>query len=121
MATQMNVNKEKSLFADKSPRTISPTDAESFLFCRLDASAIANDANLSTKLYDVSNGADVSSTMLTGSTTATGDDNQATSKTLAGNLVPNNQYVLTQYGTVDGLLQTVGKLVLNVLGEGVPQ
>lgn len=114
------VNREKSLFADKSPLPISPTSKQTFTFVFGTDTLVANDANLATRLINLSNGEDVSAASLTGSTTATGEDNRITSKALAGNLQAENSYVLVVEGTIDGELGS-GKIQLNVQSEGVAQ
>lgn len=62
---------------------------------------------------------DVSTTCLTGTCTATGTDNNILSKITA--LLKPGEYVLSVYGTIDGLVRCGGKLLLQVQAKGKTQ
>jgi len=121
MAVATNVTLSKSQFADKSPYPVAPGDILSFTFNITDIGGIANDANLNTKIFLGDQDTDLSSSLLTGSTTASGSDTLISSKTLGGSLAAGNDYTLAVYGTADGQVRLCGKIVLQCRQDGSKQ
>lgn len=102
-------------WAAESPVSITEGDAVNFNFNIAYATSVANDANLGCILYK--DGKAVA--YLTGSVTATGTDNNISSKTL--NAIPKGDYVLEVTAKVDGLVRMAGCVLLQVRHHGQEQ
>lgn len=116
-AINVNVNESKRPWASESPYALVEGDAVNFNFNLAWAAAVANDGNLACLIHY--KGKDKSSTYLTGSVTATGADNNILSKTTT--VLVEGEYVLSVYGTIDGLVRCGGKILLQVQKKGFQQ
>lgn len=102
-------------WAAESPVSITEGDVINFNFNIAYATSVANDGSLGCILYKDGK----ATAFLTGSVTATGADNNISSKTL--NAIPKGDYVLEVTAKVDGLVRVAGCVELLVRQHGQEQ
>lgn len=118
-AIPLNVTENSYPFTTISPIEIVEGDAVNFnVNCSYGANILST--GLTNALYRNRKTVSNPATPLTGTTTATGSDNNFLTKTTATNLPPG-EYVLYCYGTIDGLARCLAKIYIDVQPKGSEQ
>lgn len=115
-ALNLNVVNSSYPWVVESPYPLVEGDTVNFSF-NLAYAALVSSSGVTCLIYRDEK--DVSATCLTGSATATGADNNILSKTTT--LLKPGEYVLSVYGTIDGLARCGGKVLLQVQAKGKTQ
>ena len=96
-------------FVDKSPQTLIEGDKPVYVLTVPGVTTVTNDGTLA--MYVYKKNTDVTSTCTTGSISSSG--NVVTLKTIQS-LVGGNNYVVSVFGTADGIFRCLGAIQLDV-------